>query len=133
MPIWATDDSNKVTKHIIDKNENIYKSAWIGDAISGSIISNCSQPCKSTKINTVLVDQKDVSKNLSKIDIIFSNTVKLSVSDFPQFSFGQFLSSSGGSMGLWLGLGVVQSLKIWVKFKLWMFSGNLHCSFRGNQ
>ena len=133
MPIWATDDMNKVTKYLVDKDKNISKSVWFDDAISGNIISTCLQPCKSTKITTVLVDKKDELRNQSKIDIIFSNTVKQSVNDFPEFNFGQFLSSLGGSMGLWLGLGVVQSLEIWVKILLRIFCRNINCLFQRNQ
>ena len=66
----------------------------------------------STKIKTVFVDKKSSEvRKRSKIDILFSNNVKVTVNDFAKFNHWEFLSEIGGSLGLWLGLGVVQMLE----------------------
>ena len=38
----------------------------------------------------------------------FKQVVSVTEYFFPDFSFSEFLSSMGGAMGLWLGLGVLQ-------------------------
>ena len=38
----------------------------------------------------------------------FKQVVSITEYFFPEFSFSRFLSSMGGAMGLWLGLGVLQ-------------------------
>ena len=44
----------------------------------------------------------------SIVEIVFSSTVTVTVTDFVQFSLVTFLSDTGGAMGLWLGLGIIQ-------------------------
>ena len=51
----------------------------------------------------------------------FKQVVSVTEYFFPEFSFTEFLSSMGGAMGLWLGLGVLQlattieSIFKWIK------------------
>ena len=47
---------------------------------------------------------------MSRIDIAFYNKVDTTIRDFPTFHFSAFLASLGGSLGLWLGLGILQVL-----------------------
>ena len=44
----------------------------------------------------------------SIIDIAFDQTVTVEEYVFPEFLMESFLSSVGGSLGLWLGVGVIQ-------------------------
>ena len=46
--------------------------------------------------------------NVSYIDIRFDQTVGVTEHYYPDFSVSEFLSSFGGVLGLWLGVGVVQ-------------------------
>ena len=48
--------------------------------------------------------------NVSRVDIAFYNKVDTTIRDFPTFHFSSFLASLGGTLGLWLGLGIVQLL-----------------------
>ena len=50
--------------------------------------------------------------NLSKIVINFGKTVSVHRMDFPKFDLASFLSAVGGSMGIWLGIGVIQCIDI---------------------
>ena len=54
--------------------------------------------------------QKTSSKNLSRVDIAFYNKVDMTIRDFPVFNLSSFLASLGGTLGLWLGLGILQIL-----------------------
>ena len=40
--------------------------------------------------------------------LTFDDTVAITQYYYPQFSVAEFLSNMGGSLGLWLGVGVVQ-------------------------
>ena len=50
------------------------------------------------------------------IDLTFSNTMKVTTTDFLPFHLSTLLSDLGGSMGLWLGLGVVQAGQLLIAF-----------------
>ena len=55
------------------------------------------------------------------IDLTFSSKVFVTETDFAKFTISSFLSEVGGSMGLWLGLGVVQVLELaanWVLLRI---------------
>ena len=111
MPVWATDDHEKVTTSF-SGDLNKLNDFWLDDIVPGGAVSNCTAACMSTKTKTVFIDKKSsASRKRSKIDIAFSNIVKVSVTDFAKFNNWKFLSEIGGSLGLWLGLGVVQMLE----------------------
>ena len=113
VPVWATDDLSRVTERIHgDKEEFDNKEIPYFNIVAGNAKSDCPLPCKSTKIMSVFLDEKSEPKNTSKIDIAFSDTLTITTSDFPKFNPAEFLSTLGGSMGLWLGLGVVQTIEI---------------------
>ena len=69
-------------------------------------------PCTETLIKTVFMNefQKTSRKNLSRVDIAFYNKVDTTIRDFPIFNLSSFLASLGGTLGLWLGLGILQIL-----------------------
>ena len=92
----------------------------------------CPIPCLSTQIKTVFINEKlgkNVKKKVTKcyVRIAFSPNVKTLIHDFAEFNFPTYLSSTGGIMGLWLGLGVLQLtdlmikhlLAFWKKIKFW--------------
>jgi hypothetical protein len=49
---------------------------------------------------------------LSTLLLTLSSKVLVTRTDFPEFRLASFLSEVGGSMGLWLGLGMVQALEL---------------------
>ena len=113
LPIWATDDLDSVTKLMsLDGKISGLQRRNYGDLIEGIIQSDCPLPCKSTEITTVFVDEKIVGRNESKIDIFFPRAITTSTTDFPKFNLPEFVSAIGGSMGFWLGLGVLQILEL---------------------
>ena len=70
-------------------------------------------PSTETQVKTVFMSEfYKMSRKLkvSRIDIAFDNKVDTTIRDFPAFNFSSFLASLGGSLGLWLGLGILQVL-----------------------
>ena len=113
LPVWATEDLANVTElmYLNGKVSQMQLTALM-DLVAGTALPDCRPPCKSTEIKTVFVDEKNVAGDKSKIDIAFSNFVSIKRTDFPKFKLASFVSILGGSMGFWLGLGVVQILEL---------------------
>ena len=44
----------------------------------------------------------------SQIELTFDQTVTVQESFYPNFSFTKFFAELGGSLGLWLGVGIAQ-------------------------
>ena len=109
VPIWATENRSEVTKHADVRAKFEYVFA---DVLTGTKKSDCPAPCLSTMITSVFIDEKIVMSNNSRIDIAFYENVYTTDHDFPIFSLAQFLASLGGTLGLWLGLGVIQTLNL---------------------
>ena len=109
LPIWATNDTSKVTTSIVG-NKNTFDHAY-AEIVTGTAESECPLPCLSTDVTSVFLDEKYDSIKKSRIDITFSNKVVITVTYFPRFSIASFMSELGGSMGMWLGLGVVQTME----------------------
>ena len=55
------------------------------------------------------------NRNHSSIVISFNKEVTVTRIGFSEFNFPTFLADLGGSIGLWLGLGVVQLLELLIK------------------
>ena len=115
-PIWAVDGTDSVTQWIYLDTEK-YKTEMIAynGLITGISVSDCPLPCTSTQIKIVSLDEKYGVRKVSRIDIAFEKTVLVSKTDFPKFNIIHFLAEFGGSMGLWLGLGVVQTMELPMK------------------
>ena len=81
--------------------------------VVGTRMSDCPDPCTSTRIKTVFLDEKMYDREgvSSRIDITFSDNVDTYINDFPKFHFSSFLAEIGGAIGLWLGLGVIQIME----------------------
>ena len=60
------------------------------------------------KVSGTVVSEKKWDHNFTDFDITFDQTVTVTEYYFPEFSFSDFLSRLGGSLGLWLGIGVTQ-------------------------
>ena len=48
---------------------------------------------------------------MTKFDFTLDQTVTITEAYYPKFSLLDFLSKTGGAVGLWLGLGMVQLVK----------------------
>ena len=90
----------------------------------GSMLSNCPMPCKTFKTNTKMTSKRP-AKQFGRILLSFSEKVILSFCDLFNYvqismtiteletpSVSELLSSIGGSIGLWLGLGAFQAIEI---------------------
>ena len=54
-------------------------------------------------------DEKSINyQNLSFVHLSFEQDIETTEYYYPEFSFPTFLSDVGGTLGLWLGVGVVQ-------------------------
>merc|ERR1711879_1037310 len=116
MPFWVTDDLNEVT------NMSVYNgTSHYGNILDGTDESLCKIPCLKTKIFGAEISRTKVDRNFSKLDITIKQSVTVTEYFFPKFSVSLFLSSMGGALGLWLGLGVLQlatnivNLASWIK------------------
>ena len=110
MPVWATDNLASVTTSMVA--DICDPCPTYSDLISGIAESSCPPPCTSTEITSIFLDEKCESVNYSRIDITISDSVSFTVTDFPSFNPALFLSVFGGSMGMWLGLGVAQTIEM---------------------
>ena len=52
--------------------------------------------------------------NLTVFDFTFDQTVTITEAFYPKFNLQGFLSNTGGAVGLWLGLGMVQLVQYFV-------------------
>ena len=107
MPMWAALDLNEVTNITVYKEMTIPEITDM-DLFDGTQASPCLPPCTSTSIKGAYIDTEEFSSNF--IDINFSQDVDINVFEYPPFNIGAIFSGLGGSMGLWLGLGVAQLL-----------------------
>ena len=126
MPVWATNNSSLVTTFIMGDQDYFYKN-YTG-MILGTMKSDCHAPCTSTQITSVFLDEKSGGLHGSTIDITFSEKVSIVITNFPKFNLALFLSSCGGSMGLWLGVGVVQIMEF-VATMIWKLKENRNNNF----
>ena len=118
FPIWVTDAEENVTKwmNLTAKLSDQPLSDAYNGILSGRTMSDCTMPCIQTKMKTAFTEHKFVDRNYSKIDITFEKLVPVHKSQFSVFNLAQFLSALGGTMGIWLGVGILQSLQIAIKF-----------------
>ena len=83
-----------------------------GDLVVGSQLSDCPLPCTTTRTKTKHLFDTPEDRNISTLALTFSGKVLVTRTDFLTFSLASLLSEVGGSMGLWLGLGMVQALEL---------------------
>ena len=84
-----------------------YEDLW-----DGTQLSPCPLPCSTTHTDTRLLAEYPGTKNSSRINLTFSTKVEVTTTDFLKFYLSTVLSDLGGSMGLWLGLGMVQAVEV---------------------
>ena len=77
---------------------------------NGYIKSTCNRPCTQTqiKLNKLLTEKWPHPS----VELMFSDKVMVTYNYYPEFSLVEALASLGGSLGLWLGLGVLQLLQL---------------------
>ena len=116
MPFWATKNWSLVTNLTVLKKDEVYNVSVLWNKnyeciFDGTAVSDCPVPCTTTSI---VAKEEDVSiiEDGSDIDVTFFETILVTTTSFPAFSFSDALAKLGGAMGLWLGLGIMQVLEI---------------------
>ena len=79
---------------------------------NGMRIPPCKSPCTTTKGTTQLAL---TAKGKPTAILSFKKQMAVTVTDFTPFSLSIFLSNVGGSLGLWLGLGLLQLGELTIK------------------
>jgi hypothetical protein len=106
VPIWLAEDFTNVTASY-DQYFNFFQ-LWKGDQAS-----TCPLPCATVRTEIKEARQDSAS---TAVLLLFSQSVQVSTTNFMMPTLSTFLSDLGGSLGLWLGLGVVQAAEMVVHF-----------------
>ena len=116
VPIWLTNNTKNVTTYLYrkDQKELTQPSYFYPNLILGDQKSNCAMPCSTINVESRLLKEKKDNKDM--IELKFSQTMMVTKTFFPKFNFQIFLSNIGGSIGLWLGLGLLQLFEISIRF-----------------
>ena len=84
---------------------------------NGYIKSACPIPCTQTQIKLNMLTTENW-EGQPAVELIMSDKVMVTYNYYPEFSPVEALASLGGSLGLWLGLGVLQLLQLIVATSL---------------
>ena len=119
QPYWAALDHANVTMNAFE-HDYFKIEPSIFNLFAGATTSSCPLPCVTTKTFSSLVYESEwpqgTHESVNFLDLTPSPTVMITRTDFPIFALASALSSYGGSMGFWLGLGVVQLAQLFVGF-----------------
>ena len=115
-PIWLEDDLEKVTvqESILDKYLN-FNAEKYADLMAGDEVSDCPLPCSTTFVKTKVLEESLNGRNNSILKITFSPTIHVTTTSFIKFELAKFLSDLGGSLGLWMGISLLQVVELFVK------------------
>ena len=67
-------------------------------------------PCSTVNVESKYLYEGERG-DIPSISLVFSEDVQVFKTEFLTFNFMIFLSDIGGSMGLWLGIGLLQVLE----------------------
>ena len=111
LPFWATTGNlSEVSRSAPSLSRDAR--AELKDLFEGTRESGCERPCRSTTVIGTELSQVCTSKNISSFHFTLDQIITLYDSDFPGFGWVSLLTDLGGSLGLWLGLGVAQLVEI---------------------
>ena len=109
-PIFMCKDETKATSTPAVLNDTDLRYQYF----NGYTRNTCPLPCTRTSISASLINSApyfDPSyPDMSFIELILPQKIMVTTTFYPNFSLVELLSSLGGSVGLWLGLGVLQLL-----------------------
>jgi len=108
MPLWLTKDLTMVTTNPVSVSLNaadVMEYLW-----DGVNESDCPLPCEIYSTETRHTDSTN-SQGYIGFSITFQQNVEVTTIRVIKPTLFSFLSDVGGSLGLWLGLGVLQVLQ----------------------
>ena len=74
--------------------------------------SDCPLPCTTTSSRMKNIIGKYGAYEFSVMELYISQTMAVTTSSFTKFDMAKFLSDIGGSLGLWMGIGLLQLIEI---------------------
>ena len=84
--------------------------------IHGDAPSNCPQPCTTISVSSRKTNRFFQKGQYNWIDILPAPRVLVTNIELENTSASSLLAKCGGSMGFWLGIGVVQILELLFRF-----------------
>ena len=70
-------------------------------------------PCSTYRTTTKLISRRAIrNEQFGRILLAFSEKVTMTITELETPSVSELLSAIGGSIGLWLGVGVFQAIEI---------------------
>ena len=117
---------NQGIEHHNDEEPCVCYNETVWDAVSllyvGATISSCSLPCTTTVAKTKFrfekVSEGDEIRKMNWIVFVLPEKIRVTATMQKKTSFSQILSDLGGTLGLWLGIGVLQLFQNVATFKL---------------
>lgn len=132
LPIWATSEVENATSRASLTGDHKMFATILFNLFSGATSSKCNAPCKTTSVASTLVfeDKWPImdDNEVNYIDFSFAPTVMITEIAFPKPVITTFLSSFGGSMGFWLGIGVLQVVSSIIAYFPRIFTDIFHSS-----
>ena len=110
VPIWLTNNKEKVTTRLYVRNLSFLPYL---NLLAGHTKSPCPMPCSTIHVESRYLFNK--ANYDPSITLHFGQSLMVTRTDFVEFHFLVFLSDIGGSMGLWLGLGLLQAVEISIR------------------
>ena len=95
--------------------ENWYN---LKNLISGKESSDCRLPCTKVSVESKSDYAKNNDEEFDQVNLIFLSSVEVTKTEFSKFNIFEMLTFIGGNMGLWLGLGMVQFLEVFINFPI---------------
>ena len=87
---------------------------------TGKRLSDCPMPCTTFGTSTKMISKR-ATVDKSHIVLSFSGTVQMTITEMETPSISGLLSAVGGSIGLWLGIGVLQAIELLTSLFLALF------------
>ena len=114
--IWAVNTSGNIsgpTYIPYFTDDSFYN---LMNIIHGAAPSNCPQPCTTISVASRKTNSFFHKGQYNWIDLLPAPRVLVTKTEFENTSVSSLLAKCGGSMGFWLGIGVIQLLEVLFSF-----------------